>query len=194
MNAFFGLIPVALLSAIVGASIAYLIAARNVYINSITAERSKWIDTLRKNLAAYSSAIAHTQLRFAGPEENRTASIQEKLEEINELASLIQLQLNPRGPIDKNVLRIVESIVIQKSQNLPLIQKADDLLISHSQWLLKAEWEKVKYEARGMVYRALHRGDESRFVERYERWSMAQPSIESLRDEFLIERLKAKTE
>jgi hypothetical protein len=184
------LIPVAIVAAIIGGSVSYVIAARNVYISSITAERSKWIDKLRINLAAYSAAIAHTKLRIVGEQQNQAVLVREKLEQVNDLAALIQLQLNPRGVIDQNILRLVETIVIRSSTTVKLIQRADDLLIAHSQWLLKAEWEKVKYEARGPAYRALHWRDEARFIEAYKGWCSEQPSIDVLISEFDGERAK----
>jgi len=35
----------------------------------------------------------------------------------------------------------------ESAQRHPLLRRGDDLLIAHSQWLLKDEWEKVKREA-----------------------------------------------
>lgn len=52
-----------------------------------------------------------------------------------------------------------------------LVDKADKLLISHSQWLLKAEWEKVKFEARGPFYRWFHRHDAKNRTAEYAAWA-----------------------
>jgi hypothetical protein len=40
---------------------------------------------------------------------------------------------------------------LANSRNGEKLRIADDLLIKHSQWLLKSEWEKVKSETRGFV-------------------------------------------
>jgi len=188
MGDFWTIVPVALVAALIGGWVSYANANRNVYINSITVERSKWIEKLRNNLAAYSAVIAHTKLRNTGEQENQVALVREKLEQQNDLAALIQLQLNPRGLIDQNILRIVETICIRTSTSVGLIQRADELLIGHSQWLLKAEWEKVKYEARGPIYRLLHRKDEEKLIAAYEEWNSKQPSMDILITEFDGER------
>jgi hypothetical protein len=54
--------------------------------------------------------------------------------------------------------------------------------------LLKAEWEKVKYEARGPIYRLLHRKDEEKLIAAYEEWNSKQPSMDILITEFDGER------
>jgi len=190
MPNFINLIPVAIIAAIIGAGVSYVIAGRNVYINSITAERSKWIEKLRTNIAAYSAAIAHTKLRSVGAQENQAVLLREKLEQVNDLAALIQLQLNPRGKIDRNILKIVETICVRSTTSVKLIQRADDLLISHAQWLLKAEWEKVKYEARGPIYRLWHRKADNHLIEEYEQWCSQQYPIEVLITDFDGERAK----
>ena len=184
------LIPVAILSALIAAMVSYSIAARNVYISTVTAERSKWIDKLRSNLAAYSAAIAHAQLRIVGEQENQVVLVREKLEQINDLAALIQLQLNPRGVIDLNILKLVETITIRRTTSVKLIQRADDQLIAHSQWLLKAEWEKVKFEARGPLYRLWHWRQERRSLEEYRTWCKELDAVPLLVKEFDLERAK----
>lgn len=43
------------------------VASRAVYINSVTAERSKWIDALRKSIADYSGAAERVLARRKDP-------------------------------------------------------------------------------------------------------------------------------
>jgi hypothetical protein len=60
----------------------------------------------------------------------------------------------PFGPIDKNIIALVELISAFAESNLSIqLIEADNLLIAHSQWLLKAEWEKAKVEAGGLLAR-----------------------------------------
>jgi hypothetical protein len=76
------------------------------------------------------------------------------VEKTNMFISLIRLQLNPFGEIDKNILTILARMpALAQSPDGQKLRVADDLLIKHSQWLLKAEWEKVKAETRGIVLR-----------------------------------------
>ncbi len=73
---------------------------------------------------------------------------------MDELSPLIKLQLNPFGEIDRNIVNLLDRLA---SRAAPLLTDnsdpetlftADKLLIEHSRWLLKAEREKVKSEAR----------------------------------------------
>jgi hypothetical protein len=79
-----------------------------------------------------------------------SAPYHQSAQEIHRLTSLIKLQLNPFNEIDKNIIRILDNFE-QSFQNPRTSRWAGDdyLLIAHAQWLLKAEWEKVKLEAAG---------------------------------------------
>jgi hypothetical protein len=71
---------------------------------------------------------------------------------MNELAKTIELQLNPNGLIDKNIVSIIN--ILYKSTNPQSkvdITATTQLLVAHSKWLLKEEWERVKYEAQGSI-------------------------------------------
>ena len=68
---------------------------------------------------------------------------EEYTKKINRLISLIRLQLNPFGEIDQTILSLLESMpALAEQQDGAPLRTADDRLIKHSQWLLKAEWEK----------------------------------------------------
>jgi len=177
------------LGGVVGGFVAQtLIAGRNVYINSITAERSKWLDKLRVNLSAYyslSASVAYRQRTFPSIADS---DIQKKqisdrfvdLERLEERASLLRLQLNPKGKIDGNVLAIIEHLQAHQDREGDEVSASRELLVSHAQWLLKAEWEKVKWEAGGAIYRHRHKGDEDRNLADYERWVKADRSNRNL--------------
>ena len=186
---------IALIGAVAGALTSYRIAGRSVYINSITAERSKWIGTLRENIASYSGILAQLQLRVVrhgmkNGELQTENAVLEKLEEMNHVVSLIQLQLNPWGTIDRNILILLRKIVVRKGTDPQIIESADRLLIEHSQWLLKAEWEKVKYEAHGPIYRFLHSEDEKRWIKKYLIWTAAEGCLTELLAQFEKEHAK----
>lgn len=73
------------------------------------------------------------------------------IRDLKTLMSHIQLQLNPRGEIDRNILKLLGDLPDLADSNQPTnsFGKAHDLLIAHAQCLLKEEWEKVKAEASG---------------------------------------------
>ena len=73
-------------------------------------------------------------------------------------------RLEPRSEHLKDLLLVQTRKLFSEAGQVAecmLIDKADKLLISHSQWLLKAEWEKVKFEARGPLYRWLHSSNQT---------------------------------
>jgi hypothetical protein len=177
------------LGGVVGGFVAQtLIAGRNVYINSITAERSKWLDKLRINLSAYyslSASITYRQRTLAAITDDdirkqQVAGRYTDLEKLEERASLLRLQLNPQGDIDGNVLAIIEALQAHQDHKGPDIPALRELVISHAQWLLKAEWEKVKWEAGGFFYRKAHEEDEQQLIKKYKEWVASNtPSFES---------------
>ena len=64
---------------------------------------------------------------------------------------MIKLQLNPFNEIDANLLSILDEFTDSFNNPTDFMWASHDyLLIAHAQWLLKAEWEKVKSEAAGL--------------------------------------------
>lgn len=157
---------VPLFGVIGGALASWWVAGRNVYINSITAERSKWLEKLRTSISTFQGAISTYNFRHNMPEDIGKAAevdpikVYEQLERATQLASNIQLQLNPEGTIDQNIIALVRSLSIARHGSHQALTAVDDLLTLHSQWLLKAEWQKVKWEAGGLWYRLWNFFDE----------------------------------
>ena len=137
---------------------------RTAFINTVTAERVKWLGTLRENISTF-CGLTHTW-RFSGlegkPEELNT------LLQIDKLRHLIRLQLNPDGVHDKSIEALVTRIpeLTHTTQETEL-KEALNQLVEVSQKLLKDEWEKVKEESKrgdlkepehclGFVFRRLH--------------------------------------
>jgi hypothetical protein len=62
------------------------------------------------------------------------------------------------GNVDRNLLRLVARLPLlsESAERHALLRRGDDLLIAHSQWLLKNEWENVKREAD--IFGSLRRG------------------------------------
>lgn len=185
---------IALVGALAGVVTSYLVAGRAVYINSITAERSKWIEKLRTSIATYSGLLAELSFTLMGQKvlsekgSGAASLVVNVLTKINNIASVIQLQLNPWNEIDKNLLRLIESVVIRDRTDHLLVDKADKLLIAHSQWLLKAEWEKVKYEAHGGLYRWWNNNEDKKRLKKYRAWAAAEGSLDDVIAQFAKEK------
>jgi len=139
---------IALCGVVISALVAWLTALRGQYVSAVTVERSKWINALRENIASFSGKLRTLSFRAETKNRDDQARIA-AVTEINNLISLIHLQLNPHGTIERNIATILERMpALAEKADGAALRKEDRLLIAHCQWLLKAEWEKVKYEAR----------------------------------------------
>src|SRR5438105_4602781 len=75
----------------------YRSGRRTVFINTVTAERIKWIDKLRESMSIF-CGTAH-YWRFST--QPGTREEKEKIAEIDKLRFLIALQLNPDALLDQ---------------------------------------------------------------------------------------------
>ena len=144
---------IALCGVFFSAAIAYTTSRRSLYINSVTVQRSKWIDSIRNNIAEYAKVALGLSYQISiGQITIPSKDYTERIESLNGLIVLINLQLNPRGTIERNISRIMDKYVnATQFYGIAEIHRTNDLLAAHSQWLLKDEWEKVKFEAAGIV-------------------------------------------
>src|SRR5262252_2014512 len=107
---------IAFIGVMISAVISLTVARRGNYLTSVTAERSKWIDKLRTNiaeLAALCILLQHKSrsLRGTNFSEYRGTPEYEKIRErIETLGTTIRLQLNPEASVDKNIMRILDCI------------------------------------------------------------------------------------
>lgn len=155
---------IALCGVLITALVAYTASKRSAYISAVTAERSKWIDKLRGNIAdllGICSAISMEEHVRYSPHHQQA----------DRLIALITLQLNPNDEsgIDQNLIvhmkRLVDSA---QGRGLPF-QIEEKRFVRHCQFLLKEEWEKVKSEAKGVVMSFLT-GSGRRMKRRHDRY------------------------
>jgi len=169
---------ISMIGVVLAAIIALSSSRKSIYINSVTVERSKWIDALRNNISTLSGLARSLNYRinfqsanFArmdpfGPEAN------EYVEKLNSLVSLITLQLNPNGVIDSNIIPLLSQVTGHVHDNSTVdLNLVDNCLIEHSQWLLKAEWERVKLEASGPVRQFVIRCKMRRHLRAYRKFA-----------------------
>lgn len=172
---------IAVSGVILSALVSALISRRTNYLNVVTAERSKWIEKLRGNLAKYSAA-AHAVFYKAKNEDWQKGPSTEYyalLRELQDLRSLLKLQLNPKGKIDQNIIVLVDRIY-ELSRTWTFggqLTGAERLLVLHAQPLLKAEWEKVKSEARGPLRWVGSKYSEYKSARDYRRFASEEGAI-----------------
>jgi hypothetical protein len=145
---------IALTGVVLSVLVSALVSRRSSYISSVTVERSKWIDKLRTNIADLLGALGHVHVQHSASQSYRnTPTHFDDLRRIDTLIATITLQLNPRGEVDKNMIRLLEQMPREADTSPSQFRAAERALILHSQFLLKEEWEKVKYESRLAITR-----------------------------------------
>jgi hypothetical protein len=120
----------------------YRLSRRTAFINTVTAERVKWIEKLRENISTFCSLLS----TWKPAKELDVVANVELIKEIHRLQSVIRLQLNPAGDHDKEIEKLV-----LKLPDLAELDESDGALqelVIVTQKLLKAEWDKVKEESK----------------------------------------------
>ncbi|ANV88945.1 hypothetical protein [Picosynechococcus sp. PCC 7117] len=117
---------------------------KTTFINTVTNQRIKWIELLRKEIGLF---LGYTHTWCMTPIDD-TAKKVEILSELDQLKYLIQLRLNPDGKNDREIVNLIEKITkLTHDSKIDERQKIMEELIIVSQKLLKEEWEKVKHES-----------------------------------------------
>ena len=122
-------------------------AKKTLFINSVTASRVKWIETVRQSIAEFCGLVIHLGLTDIDENEERVL-----IEKTDRLRFLIKLQLNRSAPIDQNIIKQVDDIalLLDETEDEDLdtneLEGMVDALVTLTQDLLKLEWEKVKAE------------------------------------------------
>lgn len=113
---------------------------KNIFINTVTGERAKWRDELRRDTAEFCKLAYEEAQKRDGANKPR----------LRELKALIRLRLNPNPEhkLDKAIRDATEEAIValdaaDKSNQTPDIEAIE----SNVQALLKQEWEKSKEEA-----------------------------------------------
>ncbi len=126
----------------------YRSSRRTLFINTVTAERIKWIDKLRQSMSTFCGTAHYWRFSTVkgSPEERQ------RIDEIDKLRHLIALQLNPDGVVDNEIQKLVGEIVSMSSGHSAVADERYrerlDELTRKTQELLKGEWDKVKEETR----------------------------------------------
>ncbi|MES9900425.1 MAG: hypothetical protein ABW148_15580 [Sedimenticola sp.] len=118
---------------------------RTTYINSVTAERVKWINALRENVSKYIGLTYHWVMTDLNEESDESKEI---IKEIDQVRILIQLQVNPGEPLGEKIISWIDQVSkhTHESQKEEL-KKVLQGMVADVQKLLKEEWDKVKDEA-----------------------------------------------
>lgn len=115
---------------------------KTIFINSVTASRAKWIDTIRNTIADYCGYA--TQIFIS-----KTGEKLKLIYKLQNLKFLIKLQLNRSDKFDSLIIQNVDTIANHFYDDNPnVLNQEIDKLIILTQDLLKLEWEGVKEESK----------------------------------------------
>lgn len=123
----------------------YRNSKKTSFINTVTAERVKWLQSVRKNISSFCGLTYN----WSVSNQEGTDTGNKQIQEIDKLRHLIQLQLNPDDDNDKKIVELLKTAITQThpSQTEQLKSTLDDL-IKATQRMLKDEWDKVKAESK----------------------------------------------
>src|SRR5689334_12661479 len=121
---------------------------KTAFVNTVTASRLKWIDSLRDKVSAF---IAVT-VRILNPESipNEGQNMSALLRERDTLMHQIILHLNPHDSEDQALQQFVSQVVALTSgaAYTPELQRLLEDLRNATQTYLKKEWTRVKRESK----------------------------------------------
>lgn len=119
---------------------------RNVFVNTVTTSRLKWIDSLRDEIAEF---IAVTKRIKSSIDTQSRQSIDELTMQRDTLLHQIILHLNPRDDEDKEIKRQAERVSTLTDSDTPSQVLSQELVILRdaAAAYLKKEWNRVKKES-----------------------------------------------
>jgi hypothetical protein len=144
----------AIVGVVISAVVSTIVSRRSVYINAVTAERSKWIETLRGTISKLSAAADRVVTLRQATTFDYAASVEwaTDTQELHRLMSDLMLRLNPTEQEALNLLKAARKLNAAARLHSPAaVILADEIMVRHAQWVLKAEWERVKEEAAGRL-------------------------------------------
>ena len=123
----------------------YRASRKTSFINTVTSQRVLWLEQIRQDISKFVGLTHHwTRSGLEGTEHEKNI-----LREIDQLRYVIRLRLNPDDDPDKKIAELVKKIpdLTDQSKRDDLFVALEELTVT-TQDMLKAEWEKVKAEAK----------------------------------------------
>lgn len=126
----------------ISGAVAYVTASRSVFVNAITASRTRWLENVRKLIAEFREV--HLRVAYERSQNGMSTNEEDEYRMIR-LAEETRITLG-RGQNEGNVLLLLEKCTAS-------ITKFDDArdisrkLADHSRWLFESEWQRIKREA-----------------------------------------------
>jgi hypothetical protein len=144
----------ALISAVVGPAVSYVVARRQIRASVISTNRERWTEALRDSVAEYVAllisasmvklTIAQDPLKALGEDH----ALLQVFERTVLVKNKIMLLTNPNERRYMELCSVVEatyqSLISDDPQDLPKIHSASEAITRAAREVLKAEWIRVK--------------------------------------------------
>ena len=144
----------ALISAVVGPAVSYVVARRQIRASVISTNRERWTEALRDSVAEYVAllisasmvklTIAQDPLKALGEDH----TLLQVFERTVLVKNKILLMTNPNESRYMELCNVVEatyqSLISDDPQDLPKIHSASEAITRAAREVLKAEWIRVK--------------------------------------------------
>lgn len=117
--------------------------SRTIRAQIVSANRQKWIDAIRDDLAVFlrKSAVSHRQEWSSAPSTTIIADGEEARKEMHLLSLRIRLKLNPKEQPHILFMEMIEEL---RTTRRPEDDDLPDRLAQAGQEIFKSEWERIK--------------------------------------------------
>ena len=144
----------ALVSAVTGPLVSYIVAARQIRASVISNNRERWTEALRDSVAEYVALLLSASMVKQTIGQNPLKAVTEDhalleiVERIILVKNKIMLMTNPNERRYMELCNVVEatyqSLIADDPQDLPKIHSASEAITRAAREVLKAEWIRVK--------------------------------------------------
>ncbi len=144
----------ALISAVVGPAVSYVVARRQIRASVITNNRERWTEALRDSVAEYVALLLSASMvkLTIAKDPLKALSEDHALLEVFERTVLVKnkimLLTNPNDNQYTELCNVIEatyqSLIADDPQDLPKIHSASEAITRAGREVLKAEWIRVK--------------------------------------------------
>jgi hypothetical protein len=144
----------ALVSAVVGPFVSYIVSARQIRASVISNNRERWLETLRDSIAEYVGLLLTAAILKRGIERDTTEAVsgdcdlRQIVERIVVVKNKILLLSNPGDDLGARLCEMVEkayqSIASDTPQTIATMRLEADAITQMGREVLRVEWARVK--------------------------------------------------
>jgi hypothetical protein len=144
----------ALISAVIGPMVSYIVARRQIRASVISNNRERWVEALRDSVSEYVALIVSASMLQQATGQDPIKAITEDhallqtVERIMLVKSKIMLMTNPNEKLYRELCEVVEAtyqtIAAGEPQAFTKIRAGSEAITRAGREVLKAEWARVK--------------------------------------------------